>query len=171
MGQTIQVPAEAVLEEARRLLEAMGFRGVVPYAATPQRLMQICQRIDAARWSRARDVANVIAEFGAAPYVVFVMSVGQKKVCVPDVVIDGPGLYYVHEVDCRGRTVQCADLARAILDELTRRKTRPTTTKRPPNTPTQKITQIHTTRHHPQRHSSAWFWFVVVSVAMNGVSQ
>ena len=107
-----------MLEEARRLLEAMGFRGVVPYAATPQRLMQICQRIDAARWSRARDVANVIAEFGAAPYVVFVMSVGQKKVCVPDTIVDGQGLYYVHEVDCRGRTVQCADLARAILDLL-----------------------------------------------------
>jgi len=107
-----------VLEEAKRLLEAMGFRDVVPYAATPQRLMQICQRIDAARWSRARDVANVIAEFGAAPYVVFVMSVGQKKVCVPDTIVDGQGLYYVHEVDCRGRTVQCADLARAILDLL-----------------------------------------------------
>ena len=107
-----------MLEEAKRLLEAMGFRDVVPYAATPQRLMQICQRIDAARWSRARDVANVIAEFGAAPYVVFVMSVGQKKVCVPDTIVDGQGLYYVHEVDCRGRTVQCADLARAILDLL-----------------------------------------------------
>jgi len=61
------IPAEVILTEVRRLLEAMGLRAE-PKAVTPQVLQRQCQRIEKARWSRAPAVAHHKAQFLVQEY-------------------------------------------------------------------------------------------------------
>jgi|GEM_PF-3670111 len=107
------------LKEVEKLLQLLGFR-VKAYAVTADELREKCLRFEKARWSKAPAAAYVMSTAGASAYIVLQLNVGDKTVCVPEAnyIVDARGVYYVHEIDCTGRTFACAELARQMYELL-----------------------------------------------------
>ena len=107
------------LKEVEKLLQTLGFE-VKAYAVTAGELRERCPRFEKARWSKAPAAAYVMSTAGASAYIVLQLNVEGGTVCVPEAnyIVDARGVYYVHEIDCTGRTFACAELARQMYELL-----------------------------------------------------
>jgi hypothetical protein len=100
----------------------MGIRNVEPIAAAPAQVKKMCVEEEKRRAAEGyvRKVEEVMSFAWASPYVVFAFETQQGVICIPDAnfVVGASGIYYVHKIDCRNNSLNCAQVADKVVDLL-----------------------------------------------------